>query len=219
MVTNENLGFFVLLWGCFAILGACNSDKNTNENKVPDAGIDAGSDATSSGSSCTREILKATVDKYFEALEAHDPSSLPLSSKVRYTENGEQVEVGERLWKTAGALKFKRSAFDTETCNSITESAIAEGDADIIFGLRLELEERNITEIETIVVRSQSDYVFCSPAGLIATVDDDWETVLPAEKQPTREELAAVVETYYSPVPLGACGFAEDCIRYEKKKT
>jgi hypothetical protein len=215
MVTNKEYAFIALLCSCVANLGACDSDTNTTKSKVADAGSDTGCDATSSAGGCTRETLKATVDKYFEALEAHDPLSLPLASNIKYTENGDQVDVGEGLWKTAGALKFKRSAFDTETCNSITESAIAEGDVDIIFGLRLRLEEDEITEIETIIVRSQSDYVVYSPAGLIATANDDWETVLPADKQPTREELASIVDTFYELLPLGACGFAEDCIRYE----
>jgi hypothetical protein len=215
MATERKCAFFLLLWGCVTIPGACNSDTNTTKNEVEDAGSDTGSDTTGSAGGCTREILGATVDRYFEALEAHDRSALTLSSEVKFTENGKKIEIGEGLWATAGDLKFKRSAFDVEACSSITESAVAEGDTDIIFGLRLKLEERKITEIETIVVRGSSDYVIYSPAGLIETANDDWETVLPADEQPTREELAAIVDTYYTPVPLGACGFAEECIRYE----
>ena len=37
---------------------------------------------------CTRELLKSTITAYFTALAAHNPSTLPLASNVKFTENG-----------------------------------------------------------------------------------------------------------------------------------
>ena len=51
--------------------------------------------AQSSGQACTRESLKAITDKFFTALEAHNPSGVPLASGVKYTENGIVVAVGK----------------------------------------------------------------------------------------------------------------------------
>jgi hypothetical protein len=213
MAIDNKSALFVVLSGLVAIFSACNRDENNNDITAEDGGSDTGSDATSSAGGCTRDILKKTVDGYFEALLARDPSSLPLASTVKFTENGKETTIGEGLWTTAGAVKFKRSAFDTESCNSVTESTIEEGSADIIFGLRLKLVENEISEIETIVVRS-GDYI-SSPAGLADTANDDWETVLADEERPTREELAAVVDTYFILFPQGACDFADDCTRCE----
>jgi uncharacterized lipoprotein len=134
MATINKRLLFALLWGLVGILSACSSDKNAEEEKVVDAGRDAGRDAepdaNTSANGCTRETLKATVDKYFEALNARDHADLPLASEVKFTENGKELQIGEGLWTTAGELKFKRSAFDTESCNSVTESTIAEEDTD-----------------------------------------------------------------------------------------
>jgi hypothetical protein len=178
-----------------------------------DGGNDTRSGATISANRCTRETLKAKVDDYFAALQAHDPSRLSFASTVKFTENGKETTIGEGLWKTAGAVKFERSAFDTESCNSVTESTITEGSTDIIFGLRLKLVKNTISEVETIVVRS-GDYI-SSPAGLADTASDDWETILADDERPTREELAEVVDTYFILFPFGACDFADDCTRCE----
>jgi hypothetical protein len=56
--------------------------------------------AVLSGSTC--EALKDITEKYFAALEAHDPSGLPLASNVKFTENGVELAVGKSFWQTAG---------------------------------------------------------------------------------------------------------------------
>jgi hypothetical protein len=170
--------------------------------------------AGSAAGGCTRDLLKSTVDAFFSALAAHDASSLSLGASVKYTENGKTMTVGDGIWKTAGMVKFKRSALDTTICNSATESIVPESSTDRIFGLRLKLEGQKITEIETIVVRA-NDYILNNPMGLAATASDDWETVLAAADQPTRDQLMMLMDTYFTQFPNGACNFASDCTRVE----
>ncbi|HTU62842.1 MAG TPA: hypothetical protein VMF89_30490, partial [Polyangiales bacterium] len=75
----------------------------------------AGSAGTVAADGCTRALLQSQIDAYFTALAAHDPSSLPLADNVKFTENGEQQELGkEGLWSTAGAVQHVHSALDTE---------------------------------------------------------------------------------------------------------
>ena len=62
---------------------------------------DAGGQSDPDG--CTRELLKTTVDLYFKALAARDPAMLPLAETVKFTENGETLELGEG-WASAGAV-------------------------------------------------------------------------------------------------------------------
>lgn len=203
-----------LALGLIWIFSACSSDNTDNDSDGLDENDTSG---------CTREKLKATIDAYYEALEAHDPSALSLASNVKYTENGVEMQVGEGLWKTAGSVKFKRSALDTETCNSVTESTIAEAGGDIVLGLRLKLEDNQITEIEAIPVRRgdymSEDIVVWDPANLIATASDDWETVLDEDERPTREQLANIIDTYFTQFPNGACNFSDDCTRVEDGHT
>ena len=183
------------------------------------SGSAAGSMAGAAGATppaadgCDRALLASTVQDYFTALAAHDSARLPLASMPKFTENGKTVQLGEGLWKTAGMLKFKRSALDTQTCSSVTESVIAEDGKDIVVGLRLKLAAGKITEIETIVVRS-GDYA-SNPMSLIGTASDDWETVVPADQRASRDELLLFVTRYFSQFPRGGCNFASECQRFE----
>ena len=40
---------------------------------------------------CDRACLEGFVDKYLDAAIAHDPSLLPLSKDVKFTENGQRL--------------------------------------------------------------------------------------------------------------------------------
>jgi hypothetical protein len=177
----------------------------------------AGVGGTSSGGGpsnpCDRATLKPTVDSYFAALSAHDSSRLALASNVKYTENGRQVQVGDGLWRTAGALKFKRSALDEGLCTSVTESVITENGADIVFGLRLKSVEQKLSEIEAIIVRA-GDW-FPTPQGVLGTASDDWETPIPEAERSTRAKLDSMMQIYFERFPAGGCDFAPECRRYE----
>jgi hypothetical protein len=177
-------------------------------------GGDASTDSTVAGGNCTRDGLTAAINAYYSALAAHDPTKAPLSSNVKYTENGMQLQVGNGEWKTAGAVKFKRSALDTQICESVTESVIPDSGSDIVYGLRLKVVNQQITEIETIPVHT-GQYLIISAQGLASSSSDDWETVLPAAQRSTRDQLQAFIDTYFTRFPNGACNFASDCLRME----
>ena len=44
---------------------------------------------------CDRACLEGLIDQYLKAVVAHDPSKLPLSKDVKYSENYQMIEVGE----------------------------------------------------------------------------------------------------------------------------
>jgi hypothetical protein len=89
-------------------------------------GSGAAAMAQSSGAACTRDTLKNITDQYFTALEAHNPSSLPLAATVKYTENGTEVKVGQGFWTTAGKTLLKRTLIDTQKCGTHSNVVIEE---------------------------------------------------------------------------------------------
>jgi hypothetical protein len=101
--------------------------------------------AESSESACTREDLKSITDKFFAALEAHQPSSLPLASNVRYTENGVEVTMGKGVWETAGKTTFKRGMVDLQKCGTHTQAIIEEEGKPMLYGVRLKIDEEKIS--------------------------------------------------------------------------
>ena len=178
-----------------------------------DAAASTGGDGAPGGG-CTRAALTSAINAYFTALAAHAPAMAPIASSAKYTESGMQMQIGDGEWKTAAAVKFKRSALDTEICNSVTESVLGDSGGDLVYGVRLALVNQQITEIESIPVRS-GQYITVSAQGLAATSSDDWETVLPAAQQGARADLQSLMDVYFSRFPSGACNFASDCMRVE----
>ena len=152
--------------------------------------------AQSSGSACTREGLKSITDKFFTALEAHQPSGLPLASGVKYTENGVAVALGKGAWETAAKTTFKRGMVDTRKCGTHTQAIIEENGQEkpMLYGVRLKIDNEKISEIEAIVVRGAQ--VLSVPA-ILDTKDHDWEVILPPEQRSSRLAMMAIADDYF----------------------
>jgi hypothetical protein len=164
------------------------------------SGAGSGSSAASApaaAAGCTRAGLKASVDAYFKALAAHDPSMLTQASQLKFTENAQETKLGEGLvWKTAGAVEFTRSLFDTERCGTVTEAVLPNSGTDTIFGLRLQLREQKLSEIESIVVDPKNGF-FPTPMGILNSKAEVWDETLPQEQRSTREVLEAAGKAYF----------------------
>jgi hypothetical protein len=150
--------------------------------------------AQSSAPACTRESLKAVTDKFLTALEAHKPSSLPLASGVKYTENGKVVAVGEGFWKTAGKLTFKRGLIDTQKCGTHTQTIMEEDGKPMLYGVRLKINKEKISEIEAIIARGKE---VLDVKAILDTKDQDWEGILPPEQRSSRLAMMAVADDYF----------------------
>jgi len=46
---------------------------------------------------CNRACLEGYVDKYLDAMVAHDPAKAPFARGVKFTENGQRLEPGDGL--------------------------------------------------------------------------------------------------------------------------
>jgi len=181
------------------------------------AGMEAGTGGSGApGAGCTRELLKSTVDAYFTALAANDPSTLPLGDGVKFTENGEVLELGDGLWANAGTARSTISLYDVETCGAVTQAVVPDGSTDIPLGLRLRLEDQKITEIETIAVRSGDYFVGSNTSTMISAAEEQgWEEIVPEGQRATREELDHWMVKYFKMFPDGGCAFSDDCTRME----
>lgn len=174
--------------------------------------------------SCSRDLLKSTVEAYFKALAAHDPSSLPLADNVKATENGKAIKVGQDgLWKGAGKLEYVHTAYDERTedcdtvcCTAVSEAALPDASKEIVVALRLKLVDQKISEIETIAPHDSNDYMLGPDGKALAASDKvvHWETA-PSGKAATRKEMTDWINRYFSTFPNGFCDFSSDCKRLE----
>jgi len=65
-------------------------------------------------STCDRACLENFVDQYMDALIAHDPKKLPMSPRVKNTEDAVRLNPGDGFWRTANA-KGSYRFFVTDT--------------------------------------------------------------------------------------------------------
>lgn len=175
---------------------------------------------------CDRACLENVVDQYLAAVVAHDPSRLPLSEDVRYTENAQVVEVGDGFWKTAEGVGNYRHIFaDPEAGQVALMGTMREAGAPLLFSLRLRIELGRITEIES---------VYFKPGGggpnNIEAVDKGgppeamWFKSIPPAERLSRQEMIAIADAYFTGLQkndgkgIGATGtypFTDDCHRVE----
>jgi hypothetical protein len=174
--------------------------------------------AQSGSQACTREGLMAITDKFLTALEAHSPSSVPLASGARYTENGLVVAIGKGTWETAGKTIFKRGMIDTQKCGTHTQAIIEESGKQMLYGVRLKVDKEKISEIEAIVVRGKE---VLDVKAILDTKDQDWEGILPPEQRSSRLAMMAVADDYFElfvkekKPKVSELAFAKICDRWE----
>ena len=150
---------------------------------------------------CNRACLEGVMDQYLAALVAHDPKRLPLSADAMYTENDQIMDIGDGFWKTVqGVGNYKHIFADPEFGQVAFMGTMREAGAVLLMSLRLRIELGRITEIESVYYRQGGG----GPSG-IPTLDapgykpeDMWFKSIPAAQRPTRQEMIAVADGYFS---------------------
>jgi len=191
----------------------------------------------SSAEPCDRACLEGFVEQYLDAAIAHDPSLLPLSEDVKFTENGVRLPLPDAHWKIMnGKGKYRLFVTDPDagqvTClATIREEGSTEEGVHSQFALRLRVRDRQITEIETLVVRPQTPAGsagdnaaprFPSGADLYESMGEPhplYLEAIPPEERMSREELIRIANLYFSGMEKndgqGEYPFTDDCERIE----
>ena len=67
------------------------------------AALPVATQAAAQSRNCDRACLEGFLDFYVAAVVAHDASLLPLARDVKFTENGQRLNLDDGLWHTATA--------------------------------------------------------------------------------------------------------------------
>lgn len=191
---------------------------------IPDSEKDAGH--------CERGCLEKLGNDLLDAMLAHDPARLPLSSSLIYTENGQRLSPGDGLWGTLSGLEgFKLLLTDEERGNVGIYANIIETDVPGLVTARLRIDGNQITEIEVLVVREEyagergGTLTLFAPRQETGYQSDRFPATLPSipESEPrspgntaTNAELKSVVEKYYAGLSDNdgrQVPFTENCLR------
>jgi hypothetical protein len=180
----------------------------------------SGQAASASKLSCDRECLRGFMTKYLDAVIAHDPKGLPLSEKVRFTENTVDTKLGDGIWKTASKLTpYRLDIVDVRQGVIGTHAVIEEGKNTVLLLVRLKVENKKITEIETQVTRNEPGGKFSSPTEL-KTTREAMTLVPPKGKLNSREDVVKIGLKYPEGLKLGSfvkadTPFSPDAYRIE----
>ncbi|MGA2511650.1 MAG: hypothetical protein ABSG27_15640, partial [Candidatus Acidiferrales bacterium] len=96
--------------------------------------------------SCDYGCLTSTVDQYLKALVAHDPSQVPVTANVKFTENTIPLKLGDALWGTMSGLgTYKLYFADPVGGAAGIEATIRENGTPAILLLRLKVANHKIS--------------------------------------------------------------------------
>jgi hypothetical protein len=182
-----------------------------------------GSPAASSA--CDRECLNGFVDRYMAAVAAHDPSKLPTTANVRYTENNVEMPLGEGLWQTSDGWGSYKVFVDDPQTGQVGFLAVANEDGNLsCFAGRLRIVGMKVSEIEIVVARPERPSPPSAngiPIGGPENLHDKplFSEVEPADQRVSREKLIQLANGYFDTIQLNTgkiyTTFDPDCQRME----
>jgi len=170
-------------------------------------------------SDCDRACLNGFVDKFLAALLAHDPSKLPHTADLKYSENNVMLKPGDGLWATADGIgSYKIYIDDPEAGEVGYYGVVSEDTHPSIFGMRMKVVHQKVSEIEVVVARrDQPNSPFGNPDNLKEKPVFDQD--IPADKRLSREKLISIANSYFSTIQQNSgkiyAPFASDCQRVE----
>jgi hypothetical protein len=173
---------------------------------------------TASGAaSCDRTCLEGMLDAYVDAAVAHDPARLPLAAAIKFTENGQQLELGDGLWNTAsGKGGYVLKLADVDRGQAVSMGTIREAGIPTILVVRLKVASRKIAEAETLVIRDRDA---ADRLDAIGTPRRTWFEPVPVAERASRAQLVRVANAYFSGIEQndgkGDYPLADDCARLE----
>jgi hypothetical protein len=176
--------------------------------------------ASAAGSDCDRACLRGFITQYHDALLAHNPNTLPLSDKVRFTEDTVEMKLGEGLWKNASKIRsYRQDILDVRQGVAASQVVVEEGGMPALLVLRLKVANNRITEIETQVTRKQSEGALFAIDAL-QTTGPVMSSVPEKSQLMPREEAIKVAQFYPAGLKIGSFAtvdapFAADAYRIE----
>jgi len=165
----------------------------------------------SAQANCDRTCLRSVLDQYLSAVVKHDPTAAPLVVGFRQTENAINVPPGGGAWKTVTALgKMQRRYVDEVSGQAGYYGLIEEGDSVALATVRLRIDNRKVVEAEWYLARANDPGLngprqpgrppanLLNPDYLIANPPP--ERVVPKAQRLSRDELVAVVNSYFDAI-------------------
>ena len=177
--------------------------------------------SASAATPCDRACLEGFVDQFLDALVAHDPSHLAVTKTVKFTENGQRLELGDGFWRTATARgSYKLYVADTEAGQVGFIGTMREAGQPVLVALRLKIRDRRIAEAELLVESGSMTERGVANLEKLGAPDHIYLEDLPSAQRVSRLEFEKTANKYFASMQLNDgkgdySFFADDCNRLE----
>jgi len=153
---------------------------------------------------CDRECLRGVITQYLNAMVAHKPAALPVSDKVRFTEDTVTMKLGEGLWKNASGIgTYRQDILDVRQGVAASQVIVEESGMPVMLMLRLKVGDKKITEVETQVTRSKQEGAIFNIAN-IKTVSKGMNLVPERAQLNSRADAIKTAEFYPTGLKIGS---------------
>jgi hypothetical protein len=169
---------------------------------------------------CDRACLHDVLTQYLSSLVAHAPSRAPLAPNARFTEDTRDLPIGAGLWQTASKVRpFRTEFLDVAQQTAAVHAVLEEQGNPVLFAARLKIVDKQIAEIETMVVRNQKEGVLFAPDALAAPSPAMAEPP-PKRELDSRKKMIEIALRYPAGLKVGSfeksnVPFAADAYRLE----
>jgi hypothetical protein len=169
---------------------------------------------------CDRACLNGVVDQYLDAVVAHDPSRLAVTTLVKFTEDGQHLRLGDGFWRSAtGKGTYKFYVDDPDAGQVGFVGTMREAGQPVILALRLKIESQKISEIETILARGQLAQNGAANLENMGSQRPAFSEEIPTNER-VRLDLIKTANKYFSAMEQNDgkadySFFADDCDRLE----
>jgi hypothetical protein len=154
--------------------------------------------------SCDRECLRGFITQYLDAMVAHKPDSLPVADGVKFTEDCKEIKLGEGIWKNfSGLTDYRRDILDEPKGTAVSFLVVNENDSPVLFVMRLKIENKKITEVETMAVRNREEGMLFNLDNL-KTASETMTTPVDKSQRNSREEAVKIALTYPEGLRIGS---------------
>lgn len=167
---------------------------------------------------CNRQCLEGFVNQYLDAMAVKDASKAPFAALARYTENAKEISLAkpsEGLWAASTSLgDYKLYVTDPQQGQVAFVGLVKEGGKPAILSMRLRIENRKITEVETIVVRNLSE----TNLWTMKTVPPEFTRALDPKERVSRQELVRTSKGYFEAIVKSnskLVSWSDECYRLE----
>lgn len=173
------------------------------------------STANSAEGNCDNKCLSGYMDQYLSALAKRDPTGLPISPTIKVAENSHSIALGENLWNVVVKIRDQKHYFTDPQAGQVLALGVLELNAaePFIYNVRLKIENRLITEVETMVTSDKIAGQHFKPENM-AAFDPLYLTTVPAAQRTSRDDLLSTAKSVWYDEAKGK-SFASDCVHSE----